>query len=85
MLANPATVAGMKRPVPMPAMTAKATVAAKLSTSAMPMNASSRTTSAATAHQRRDHLSAMAPKTGPSSIAGSRSAPRMMLMAHGDS
>jgi len=75
----------MNSPVPTPAKTAKATVAVKLSTTAMPMNAATRRTSAATAHQRRDQRSAMAPKTGPSSIAGSRSAPKMMLMAHGDS
>ena len=36
-----------------------------------------------TMHQRRDQRSAAAPNTGPSSIAGSRSASKTSVIAHG--
>ena len=69
----------------MPATTAKAIVPAKLSTSAIPTNATTRTTSATMAQRLRDQRSAAAPNSGPRSIAGIRSAIRTRLIAHGDS
>ena len=55
-----------------------------LSTSAIPTNATQRSTSAVTVQALRDQRSAAAPKTGPSSIAGSRSAIRTSVMAQGE-
>jgi hypothetical protein len=43
-------------------------------TNAMPMNAAARARSAMTAQVRRDQRSAAAPKIGPSSVAGTKSA-----------
>ena len=83
-LGTAASDAGLNRPVPTPASRASPTVAAKLSTSAMPRNATPRTTSARIRQFRRDQRSAAAPNTGPSSMAGTKSASRMRLIAHAE-
>jgi hypothetical protein len=75
---------GENRAVPKPAITENATVAPNESTSPMAMNATARTASAATAHQRRDQRSTIAPITGPRSMAGRKSASRTTLIAHGE-
>ncbi len=69
-----ASAAGVKSAVPAPATSASATVASKLSTSAIPVKAPARRRSATTQHVRREKRSAIAPKTGPRAIAGRRSA-----------
>ena len=63
-------IAGLKSAVPVPAISANATVAPKLCTLAMPMKAAARSTSASTAQLRRDQRSATAPNSGDSSIGG---------------
>lgn len=84
-LGRPASAAGVNRAVPVPASAARASVAPKESTSATPMKATARIMSAATTQVRRDQRSATAPKNGPSSIAGSRSASSTRLIAQGES
>jgi len=79
-----ASAAGVNSPVPIPARTASASVPAKPSTATMPAKAIARTRSATTRQVRRDQRSAAAPNTGPSNIAGARSAMRMRLIAHGE-
>jgi hypothetical protein len=83
-LGTAASDAGLNRPVPAPASRASPTVAAKLSTSATPRNAAARTTSETIRQLRRDQRSAAAPNTGPSSMAGTRSARRTRLIAHAE-
>ena len=74
----------MNRPAPVPASSASATVAQMPPTSPTPMNAAARIRSDRTAIHRRDQRSAMAPNSGPSSIAGMKSAIRTSVMAHGE-
>ncbi len=55
-----------------------------LPTRPMPTNAPRRRTSATIMQLRRDQRSAAAPKSGPKSIAGSRSASSTSVIAHGE-
>jgi hypothetical protein len=79
-----ARIEGENSAVPKPASTASARVAGKVVTRPSPMNATARMTSAATAHERLEKRSTIAPATGPSTIDGRKSARRISVIAHGE-
>jgi hypothetical protein len=79
-LGMPERIAGWNSPAPSPPSSASATVASIEPTNAIPISAAARARSATTAHVRRDQRSAAAPKIGPSSVAGTKSASRTSVM-----
>ena len=74
----------MNNPAPVPASSARATVAQMPPTRPTAMNAAARMRSETTAIHRRDQRSATAPNTGPITIAGMKSAIRTSVIAHGE-
>ena len=79
-----ASDAGLNKPVPTPATSARATVAGNPSTSPMPRNAAPRNTSEMIRQLRLDQRSAAAPRIGPNRPAGTRSATKIKLIAQAE-
>ena len=78
-----ASDAGLKSPVPIPASSARASVAGKPSTSPMPRNAAPRRMSD-TIRQLRLDRDPLPPRVSPQRPAGTRSATRIRLIAHAE-